>query len=315
MKIDVLKFINNLLYRECSSCIPLGLKGGKLGIAIFWALYSEKVMNASCRKRATRVLNDIIGNIELLSDNFLSGKMGFGWGMFLLINKGILNLDSEMQSLLNYISRLSSYSLDGHPFQLSLDDSLFSKGVYKLKQRTCYENISRYIIDEELIVFVDECENLLSCKIEKIYTPEQLTLQELNSVLYFLKEIKSRKIFPFKANLLIGKIEELYNKQKKKSFVEESVYQILASKEYNLSFNGKEMFEKLKILGELGFYSLIYEESRIFNVPFYKLIYDEPDIERNILKILKEEPVSLNILCGLGFGLLNLKELYNEKEQ
>lgn len=211
---DVLKLINNLLYRECSSCIPLGLKGGKLGIAIFWALYSEKVMNASCRKRATRILNDIIVNIELLSDSFLSGKMGFGWGMFFLINRGILSLDSEMQNLLNYISRLSSYSLDGHPFQLSLDDCLFSKGICKLKQRTCYENISRYIIDEELIVFVDECENLLSCKIEKIYTPEQLTLQELNSLLYFLKEIKSRKIFPFKANLLISRIEELYNKKK-----------------------------------------------------------------------------------------------------
>lgn len=122
---DVLKLINNLLYRECSSCIPLGLKGGKLGIAIFWALYSEKVMNASCRKRATRILNDIIVNIELLSDSFLSGKMGFGWGMFFLINRGILSLDSEMQNLLNYISRLSSYSLDGHPFQLSLDDCLF----------------------------------------------------------------------------------------------------------------------------------------------------------------------------------------------
>ena len=313
-KNDILKSINKLLNKEYSPYIPSGLKDGKLGIAIFWALYSEKVMNANCRKKATRIFNDIIGHFDLLPDNFLFGKMGLGWGMLLLISKDILELDNEVQSLLNSISKLSSYSLNGHPFQLSLDDGLFSKGIYKLRQRPNNEDLSQYIIDEELIVFVDECENLLSCRIEKIYTPKQLSLQELNSVLYFLKGIKYRKIFPFKADLLIDKVEELHSKIKKKSFVDESVYQVLASKKYSLSYSDKETIEKLNVLGQLGFYSLIYEDSKIFEISFRKLIHDEPDLEKKILKTLKEEPINLDILCGLGFGLLNLKNKYNETE-
>ena len=78
--------------------------------------------------------------------------------------------------------------------------------------------------------------------------------------------------------------------------------------------NGGLKKELDRLENSIGLYMLVadykeisHEESRIFSVPFYKLIYDEPDIERKILKILKEESVSLNILCGLGFGLLNLK--------
>lgn len=314
MKAKILRSINNSLYNKDFSAIPFGLSRYRLYIGLFLVLYSEDTENLRSRKKAKELLYDVIKNVELLPDTFLFGKMSFGWEILFLCKQGFIELDSGVQNLLDRISSLSSYSLNGHPFQLSLYDGLFSKGIYKLMQRPNDESLNRYVIDEELIIFVDECEKLLSHTIEHIYYPHHLSLRELNSILYFLKEVEYRKIFPYKARILIDKVNELYNLiSTKKTFLNESVYQILSEKKYSLSFKGKDFSEILNILGKLGYYSLLYEDSRLFEFPFQQSLKEDSNCEKNLLKFLKEGKVHPYILCGLGLGLLNLKNKYNDK--
>lgn len=282
MEDKILSLINKKLSKSDLSTIPFALKGGKLVIGLFWAMYSEETKNLRSRKKATEVLYDTIDNLELLSDTLLYGKMGVGWSLCLLSEIGVLEVDYRLKILLNNIYSLSSYSLYGHPFQLSVDEDLFSKGIYKLKQRLNDDSLIRYIIDEELIVFVDECENLLLNKIEHIYCPNQLSLCALNSILYFLREIEHRKIFPFKARLLMDRIYELYSIIRNKPLVDDSVYQVLSQKKtYHICWEDRRLSEKMYILGELGFYSLLYEDSRIFEFPFQQLKMEEPNYEKN----------------------------------
>ena len=313
MRGKLLNVIDKRLKRSIISSGTLGLVGGKLGICIFEALYSEETQNSNSRKKSIALFNEIVVNYESLPDTFLSGKVGLGWGMLLLSKHAILELDDKVQNLLNQISHLSSYSLNGHPYQLSLDDKLFVKGIYKLQQMPSDQSLLRFVIDEELIAFVDDCENLLFRSIKHIYNPKHLSLRELNSILYFLKEIENRRIFPFKARILIEKVNDLYKTVNNKSLVDEIVFQILYYNKYNLSHNNIGFYDKLSILGELGFLSLIYEDCRLFFLPFQHFKQDDVNFEQKLIRILKRQEFDLSVLCGLGFGLLNLKNISNEK--
>lgn len=314
MREELLNIIDKRLKSRTLSSGTLGLDGGKLGICIFEALYSEETKNCNSRKKSIQLFNEIVANYESLPNTFLSGKVGLGWGMLLLSKHAILELDDKVQNLLNQISHLSSYSLNGHPFQLSLDDKLFVKGIYKLQQRPSDQSLLQFVIDEELIAFVDDCENLLFRSIKNIYNPKYLSLRELNSILYFLKEIEYRRIFPFKARVLIEKVNDLYKTVNNKSLVDEIVFHILYFNKYNLYHNNIGFYDKLLILGELGLFSLIYEDDRLFLLPFQHFKEDDVDFEQKLTRILKERKFDFSVLCGLGFGFLNLKNISNEKK-
>lgn len=301
---DILKHITSNLLNIKSSNMPLGIKGGKLEIGVFFALYSEYFNNTTIREHSIKTLFEVISKYKSLPNNFFSGKLGLGWGVLMLQKMNIIESDKELSSLINDIFPSLIYSFDGHPYQLCTEDDLFSKGIYLLKQRVENKELSRYIIDELLILLVDECENLLLKPIKNIYKPNDLSLHALNSILFFLIEVKNRKIFPYKANLLITEVYKRYNKIKDKPTVDEIIFRTLSKGSSEFKLNDKDLAESLYLLGNLGFYSLLYENKEMFNNQFIRFYKKTNFIKEDLIQILKH--CSIDTSCGIGLGLLQL---------
>ena len=75
------------------------------------------------------------------------------------------------------------------PISLTVEDGLFSAGIYTLMQLPDNDSYERYSVEERIISMIDECERQLNQSIKGFFCPEKLGLAALNSYMYFLRGV------------------------------------------------------------------------------------------------------------------------------
>lgn len=186
------------------------LRNGKMGIALFLALYSEARQNQKARNLSTLLLANTLQETHLLPCSLLDGKLGIFWGLRYLANKKIVALSKEVK--MSYAMGIAECMTlrSTTPIQVIKEDQLFSTGIYMLQHSIQKKDLPLYEQNERLIILLDECERLLKQNIKYIYNPQTMQLSTLHSVLYFLLKIDKLHIYPFLTKELIAYIPKLY---------------------------------------------------------------------------------------------------------
>ena len=85
----------DIIYKKLSNLklesLPFGLKNGKVGLALFLALYSEYFHNLHARNLAEKILELLINDKKISSDTLLEGKLGLAWALLYLNRKEIID--------------------------------------------------------------------------------------------------------------------------------------------------------------------------------------------------------------------------------
>ncbi|MBE0674325.1 MAG: hypothetical protein IH591_06655 [Bacteroidales bacterium] len=201
-----LQRIANVLLLNASFTGNLGLLNGKMGIVIFFYLYSQYTKNELYEKVAGELIDEIY--IELntnLPVDFSGGLMGIGWGIEYLIRGRFLEGDSDevLKEIDNAVYRAALRT----PLLINNDNELFGFGLYylaRLEGRKTDENNLNTIIKKQMLVYLhDDCERLLI--LDKTFDSEApfLTINQLNSILFFIIGVQQLQLFPVK----LSKIE------------------------------------------------------------------------------------------------------------
>lgn len=304
---QLIKHIYRRLAKKEWRFLPSKLKGGKMGLAVFFALYSDSFSNNSSRKLSAKILYNLLQDISLLPYGLVSGKMGIAWSLYLLYQRGILEKDEPLDDLFKSIRREYIYRQHSKPVQLIAGDDLFSEGIYMLRQRNTDSLLERYSVDEGLIGLVDECERQLTQSIKYIYRPEDMSLSRLHSILFFLTQISEKKIYPYKANALLCHVKERFVQMKEKPLCDEYIYHFLMQDDKAIVPINLEDRNLFLLIGELGFYSLLYDNQGIFWSAWQQVEEKYPGFKGKAESIIKAKSTPVAALCGWGYGLLQCK--------
>lgn len=191
--------------------------------------------------------------------------------------------------------------------QVSMEDKLFSGGIYMLQQCGTNNSVERYIVEERLIALVDECERQLTQSIKYIYRPEDMPLSRLHSILFFLTQISEKKIYPYKANALLCHVKERFVQMKEKPLCDEYIYHFLMQDDQAIVPVNLEDRHLFLLMGELGFYSLLYDNQGIFRSAWQQVEEKYPEFKGKAESIIKDKSTPVAALCGWGYGLLQCK--------
>lgn len=309
---DLLNNIQLKLLKENWSVLPIGLKEGKIGIMLFFSLYSEFSNNNNARIISSNILLDIMSSIGKLSCSLLSGNLGLSWSIRLLIQKSILKRNKSLDKYLQFVFNDYIYCYYKMPIQVVREDNLFSGGIFMLQNRVLDSSLARYIIDENIIYLIEECDRQLNKSIKYIYEPKRMSLSTLHSILFFLLQISKYKIYPYKAERLIDDVKKQFLKIKNKPLHDHYVYDILMEKTNNILPENLDDLNLFTFMGELGFYSLLYKNPLIFQSAFKQLDYEHPNFINKIHFFINNTSASVTTLCGWGYGLLQSKVVDNE---
>ena len=304
---QLIRHIYRRLAKEEWAFLPSELKGGKIGLAVFLALYSDSFNNNSSRKLSAKILYNLLQDISSLPYGLVSGKTGIAWSLYLLYQRGILEQDEPLDDFFKSIRSEYIYRQHSQPVQLIAEEDLFSGGIYMLQQRRTDSSLERYSVDEGLIGLVDECERQLTQSIKYIYRPEDMSLSRLHSILFFLKQISEKKIYPYKANELLCHVKERFSQMKEKPLCDEYIYHFLMQDDKAIVPTNAEDRNLFLFMGELGFYSLLYDNQEIFQSARQQVEEKYPGFERKAESIIKDRTTPVTALCGWGYGLLQYK--------
>ena len=230
-----------------------------------------------------------------------------------LFNNDILEEDDTIRNIHSNIQNECLNYCFVTPIYLPEKEYLFSIGIYWAQLFKQEDSLERYIIEERLLALVDECNRQLHCTIKGIYSPKDMSLSMLHSILYFLKKMNKEHIDSYQTQKLIESVENIYNQIKSKELLDDYIYHVLIKKTNALPPNYTANFY-LKFLGNLGFYSLLYNYPDIFSTALKQLNEQRPSFYSEATRIIKKENISIETLCGWGFGLLTHTKQNNYEE-
>ena len=264
-------------------------------IFLFLALYSEIKGSEEARYMASIILTDTQKK-ELNNQPYslLKGRLGVSWGIQYLANKNILELDDEVMKFRSIgMQDCMSYRLLA-PIPMSKDDLIFSSGIYMSQLRMPKDSSEQYTHNERIIILLDECDRLLLHSIPLIYTPSEMSLSMLHSILYFLLQ-------------LLKYTPQLYYKIiNRGTLSDQYICLFLMNKSNSLLQETGNDQASIDFIANLGFYSLLYDTPQIFSSAF-QLIHENQAFTEYIIEQIQEASLDISTLCGLGFGLLNME--------
>jgi hypothetical protein len=209
LKSDVdnrLKRIANVLLLNANFIDNIGLLNGKMGIAIFFYQYSRYINDMVYSDYAGELIDEIYQEINSGTNvSFEDGLTGIGWGIEYLIRNNFVQADSdealaEIDNAL-YRSRINS------PILIKNGNDLFGYGLYyisRLNGREINDNDLNSLIKKyHLIFLVDECERIIVQNQYKLFKIDSLSVETLNSFIWFILEMHHLSIFPFKTEKVI----------------------------------------------------------------------------------------------------------------
>lgn len=304
---DLVSIIYRNLVKTQWEYLQYHLKGGKVGLMLFMALYSERTGDTKAVNLLERMLCGVSKGIMTRPCTLLKGNLGVAWALLLLCKKGIIETNRSLDTLLKYVFREFMVRYYSSPVML-IDDSLFSAGIYTLGQLPDNESQERYVVEERIIYIVDECERQLTRRMYNMYEPDNLSLSMLHSFLFFLQTCNMKKIFPYKAGKLIEFVKKKYDGIKEKTICDDFVYNVLLNSGQACIPQDMTDDEIFKFMGELGFYSLLYDRPQIFLTALNQICRRRYNVSKFV-----DENVSVETLCGWGYGLLLDEELWLKK--
>lgn len=277
----ILKLIYRYIHRIDIGYPPLGLQGGKVGVMLFYVLYSELLQLPRLRSKCSILVVEAIDDIPYMEGKLLHGCWGALWALQLLANKMILEIDEEFSKVLQPIKIDYLYSYLNTPIQIIEEDNLFSVGICTYCQWSEEETLERYSTEERLIDLVDECERLLTLTIFDIYTPEEeMTSTLLHSLTHFLTKMKQYGIYPYKTEQTLQKIGKFYQRMEKSSLTDRYILSSLLPEE-ETQFPSKEDDKTIyNFLAEVEFYSLLYDTPTLFYDVYHRLDKERPDLKK-----------------------------------
>lgn len=301
---DLSTYIFDKIMQEDCSSLPVGLKGGKVGVCLFLAPYLKKRRVRKGRKLFSALFSDVLKELPGLSLGLSDGLLGVGWMIRYLSNNEILVLDENTQYLYTAIANHYMESSASFPLLLNKEDQLFSMGIYMLQLHVEESLPSRYMVDELLIKLIDECERLMKCDIGYLYSFKDMPLSVLHSILYYLLRVDEMGICPTQTSTLIEHSSELYSQVQKQTPVDDFVFRFLQCRPTNLpSMCEEKLFH---FMSEIGFYSMLYDLPLLFTSTFQQYCDRYPEYEQRIKKEIGSNRIDIATLCGWGYGLLNL---------
>jgi hypothetical protein len=142
--------------------------------------------------------------------NFENGLTGIGWGIEYLVKNKFVQTDTDeaLAEIDNAVYRIRLQS----PILISSGKELFGYGFYYLLRICGHEindnELNTLIKKYHLIFMVDECERILLQKQYIRFKIESLSIDTINSLIWFLLEIDRLKIFPVKVEKVLSCIPE-----------------------------------------------------------------------------------------------------------
>lgn len=310
MKNELVDDIYKQLINEDWKHLPPYLKGGKMGMGMFMALYSEYKNCRKARNVSAQILPEVLKSMHNLPNHILNGKAGIVWGIKYLSKKNILEEDHTIRSTYRNIWNEFLECCFMTPLYLPENESLFSIGIYSAQLFKQEDSLERYIVEERLLALIDECDRLLHNTIRGIYSPKDMSLSMLHSILYFLQKMNKEGIYSYLTQKLIESTDNIYSTIKSKEISDDYIYHILKEKEKTLPKNRKTNFY-IDFLGNLGFYSLLYENPDIFNTTLNQLKEQNLSSFTETIQLIRKGNISIETLCGWGFGMLTNKKQEN----
>ena len=186
---DRLQRIANVLLLNAGFIDNPGLLNGKMGIAIFFYLYSRFTKNKIYEDYAGELVDEIYEEINTSTPvNFENGLTGIGWGIEYLIRNGFVQADSDeaLSEIDNYVSgNMMSFAITSENC-----NDLAGYGFYypsRLGQR-CIDEESSVVkgIIQYIKFFTDYIENVIVRKEIADFDLNSLTEDTICSLIWFL---------------------------------------------------------------------------------------------------------------------------------
>lgn len=289
----ILVDIYRCLYRLTDSDLPFGLRNGKAGVMLLMALYSEWEKHEKARNISASLLAEVVKRTHTLPARLMDGSWGILWTLQHLCDKGILETDDAIRRILHQLTFSCRTSHMAVPVRVIPEDGLFSEGICTLAQWKDEDALERYVTEERLIGLVDECERLLTMEVPGIHRPKDMPFSLLHSIVWYLQEMVRLKLYPYRAEQLLAIAAELYPTLTDTDAADRYVLaSLLAATETEFP-KETDIIEYRRILGKVGFYSLLY---------------NRPELFRQLWKpVPLSDSLSVETLCGLGYGILQCK--------
>ena len=303
MKKELVDDVYKRLINEDWKGLSPYLKGGQMGICMFLALYSEYKNYKKARNLSAKMLPEVIKAADKLPNRLFDGRIGIAWGVKYLSNNEILE---ENEITLNIHKGVWSdylYQSATMPIYLPEEEPVFSIGIYLIQLLNQEDSLQRYVMVERLLALIDECDRQLHCTIKDIYSAKEMPLPMLHSILFFLRKMEKEHIYPYQTQKLIESAGTIDQRIKNKELLDDYIYHVLIEKE-NTLYNDQTIDFYMKFLGNLGFYSLLYGYPGIFNIALKQMDKQISSFYSKATQIIKKGNISIETLCGWGFGLL-----------
>ena len=173
----------------------IGLVGGKLGLVLFYYKLSKRTYIKTYNDMADNLLDEVLNEVRKVKSNGIEqGLAGIGWGINYLFRNEFVEVDED--AFIDVELRLfsgSSVDFGTNLSTLSLALYLLSKPIRK-DMFTDYEN--------QIFALLNTCRYYCL----SIYDNKKKPLDLINSMLYFLLELKKQNIYLWESNKLIWKI-------------------------------------------------------------------------------------------------------------
>jgi hypothetical protein len=332
-----LERLANVLLLNASFIDNPGLLNGKMGIAIFFYQYARYTSCKIFEDYAGELIDEIYEGINTRTPvDFANGLTGIGWGIEYLVKNRFVeaNTDEALSEIDNVIYRSSLYQ----PFLLENSNDLFGYGLYYISRLEESENneddLNTLFRKQHLIYLIDDCERILVQKRFLDFNIPSLSIDTINSLLWFLLKMQNIRIFPAKVEKVLQSLpeyiesvlnglednpgQELVLRQTKKiisviddkglknlfrDIVNRSIHIESASNiPADLLVNNfiKTTWQQLVYMNN----SIIKDNSPLKNFgDFFSVIDSEEDWNLRLTKIDKDN-IGLTGLAGLGLGLL-----------
>ena len=173
----------------------VGLMKGKMGAALFFYEYARYTGNTVYNERADNLLDEIFNQIGTIRKNDIEeGLSGIGWGINYLSSHGFVEITE------NALVDMESKIFSGNPVGFGTEISMLSPAIYLLSKLPNGGLLSNY--NNQVKALLNTCRyyclNIYDCK--------RKPLDLLNSMLYFLLQLKEEKMYPAETDKLIWKI-------------------------------------------------------------------------------------------------------------
>lgn len=325
----LLELICKRLLSETSELKDNGLSEGRMGVILFLYNYAKLINLENIREIADDLIDNAWESIHQNnhSNYFYTGHSGIAWVLSELGRKGYLDMDDIVNS---YVESIDFYILREQktqiPVLIDMESGLFISGIYLLSRSGFSELnlIENYSWRENAIYLIEDCERILykGTNCNNIFLPK-LSLNLLNSILYYLINVHNRKIYPYKTRILIKYIYSLLIEILEQSNIQDIITSkcLLSIINEDIPFHDMSMIDWYiyqsweqdeniwSILAESGLYTLLYNNKSIFE-KVYSMALENNSGCINLLynRLVEQEKISIKTALWIAHGLVAISE-------